>query len=294
MPLTRDEILSRIDRGELTPDEAEGWAVNNNQPSFTARPDDLTYDPMAISEWTLAMALAWIIWRDAGRVREFSDEFRLNWPIWEKVVGIDANNHECISCRLSRHQPASVGDVWVEASSATCDTKRHADELWEKLKEGMLQASGLPYVGRRHAQPLRQQPGRQRVAIPREGWIDFTYANVHLPADCIARAAADEPEYEWVRVWRDQVVEIWPGASALARTGLPGRPSSSKDLIGKDFESLARAGLLPPTLAETAALLLTRLKAEYPAYPRPTLETLQNNIRAAYRLATGQPYKVKP
>lgn len=68
------------------------------------------------------------------------------------------------------------------------------------------------------------------------------------------------------------------------QSGLPGRPSKSKHLIEDEFQRRAEAAELADSLSLEAKELHTWLRATYPDYPPPTVKTIENNIRAKYRL----------
>jgi hypothetical protein len=83
-PDQRDILISKVQHGELTPEQAEAEAAALGLPPFEATPDPISYDPMAESRWSLAMAVAWIAWRDIRSVRE-------SWPELNALAGAIAN-----------------------------------------------------------------------------------------------------------------------------------------------------------------------------------------------------------
>ena len=86
-------------------------------------------------------------------------------------------------------------------------------------------------------------------------------------------------------VEKGDVRERWPfslRAEALS-SGLPGRPVKSKHLIEDEFKRRAEGGCLAATLQGEAEALLEWLVATYPQHARPTVDTIRNNIRHAYR-----------
>jgi hypothetical protein len=82
-----------------------------------------------------------------------------------------------------------------------------------------------------------------------------------------------------------------PAAAAPDRTGFPGRPSKSKHLIDDEFERRIAASKALPVLAEEARALLHWLEAKYPTAERPTLKTIQNNIRSRHRQCANPPFE---
>lgn len=82
-----------------------------------------------------------------------------------------------------------------------------------------------------------------------------------------------------------------PAPAAPDRTGLPGRPSKSKDLINDEFERRIADREASLVLAEEARTLLDWLAAKYPTAARPTLKTIQNNIRDRHRRYANRPFE---
>jgi hypothetical protein len=68
-PSFRDVLISKVQHGELTPEQAEAEAAANSLPPFEKTPDLAEYDPLMESRWTLVMAVAWIAWRDSASAR---------------------------------------------------------------------------------------------------------------------------------------------------------------------------------------------------------------------------------
>jgi len=71
------------------------------------------------------------------------------------------------------------------------------------------------------------------------------------------------------------------------RSGMPGRPGKAKHLIEDEFKRRGQSGALAESLALEAGALLDWLSLNYPQHSRPTIRTIQNNIRADYRRLKG-------
>src|SRR5262249_18960130 len=88
----RDDLISKVGRGELTPDEAEAEAKRRGLGALSHAPDPETFNPMGEAWWTLPMALAWIAWRTPRHVCWFWDAYRLqclDWHFREWGSGLD-------------------------------------------------------------------------------------------------------------------------------------------------------------------------------------------------------------
>jgi hypothetical protein len=75
-----------------------------------------------------------------------------------------------------------------------------------------------------------------------------------------------------------------PDASSEG-TGAPGRPSKGMHLIEAEFDRRIRNNLLKPTLRGQAGALRSWYLREHPSKPAPTLQTIENRLRASYRQA---------
>jgi hypothetical protein len=79
----RDELIRLVNQGRLKPQDAEFEARQRGLEPFTVIPDPSAFDPMKEVTWSLLMALAWIMWRSAGAVREMWDLYRNEFRFWE-------------------------------------------------------------------------------------------------------------------------------------------------------------------------------------------------------------------
>ena len=90
----RDDLLDRVKRGEITGEEADaeaeklGPAPLSKRPArFSTRPADDEFRPESMAEWTLTMALVWILYGDLDEVREWDARYRAECLRW---VPLDA------------------------------------------------------------------------------------------------------------------------------------------------------------------------------------------------------------
>ena len=93
--------------------------------------------------------------------------------------------------------------------------------------------------------------------------------------------------YDDISFGRDEILKKWPPESGVLRTGLPGRPSKSKEWIEGELEHRIGAGEITSktTLSETARSILESLPSDY---ARPTVRAIENNIRARFRAAKSR------
>jgi hypothetical protein len=220
VPSGRDEIVARLRIGEITPEEAEAWARENNQPPFLSKPDAALFDPIREPYWTLAMAAAWIIWRTPNAVREHWDAYLVECKEWRFSEQIFPDGRREAGWDARRRNPVGLSDIFLKAAkSIPDDSKMRAmaeiNSLWEKLKSGQIEATGVPHhAGGRDGIPIiRRYEARsapKRIAIARWEWNDLSAIDFHVgPPDSVATATDDEAQYYEVRVWRDDVIKIW-------------------------------------------------------------------------------------
>lgn len=68
-------------------------------------------------------------------------------------------------------------------------------------------------------------------------------------------------------------------------TGMPGRPSSGREIIEAEFERRIAAGDLETSLAAQGRILAAWYREKYPRHRCPTPKTIENNLREAWRRA---------
>jgi hypothetical protein len=78
----RDELISLVRYGKVTPEEAEAQAKASGFEPFARQPELPAFDPMGEPRWTITMAVAWIAWRDLKQVRDNCPGFRKECTQW--------------------------------------------------------------------------------------------------------------------------------------------------------------------------------------------------------------------
>jgi hypothetical protein len=227
VPNGRDEILDRVRRGELSPEEAEAWARDNGQPPFAVEAGHAQFDPMAEEFWTLAMTAAWIIWRTPDVVRRRWRAYQRQCWVWRRY-GLYRSCWE-----VGRPGPVTLFDVLDEAArqDQPGDRVPAADavkQLWAHLEGGRLVATGIAHTQRRDL--------ATRTPIPAYEWIDLSYFDIPRDSpDAIRCTITNRPKYDGVRVPRTMVTTLWGGDDAeTPRTGAPDRSKKVRAQISKE------------------------------------------------------------
>ena len=137
--LTRQDVVALVLRGDWTPKRAEAWAKRQGLAPFAGSPDPNSYTPKCEANWTLFMALAWIVHRDMGKVREVWPEFVGAHKYWAGKTDEDGNNYwqllSASQCEFDFYD-GDVAEFFTEPTAALNDFRR-------KLSEGVIIATGL-------------------------------------------------------------------------------------------------------------------------------------------------------
>jgi hypothetical protein len=211
VPSKRDDVVMMVRRGEKNPEEAEAWAKENNQPPFASSPDITRFDPMRETDWTFAMAAAWIIWRTPDAVRKHWDAYLYECREWRCRESRFSDGRHEVGWEVQKCPMVSLRDVVRKAAKVDSDDSRlnareGIDDFWRELKSGAIEATGIPFVRRDYS---RSTPNR--IVIPRIEWNDLSQFYFHEgEKDSIANVDDCEPRYNKVRVSSKPVITRWP------------------------------------------------------------------------------------
>ena len=189
-------------------------------------PDPNQYDPMAEVWWTLAMALAWIIFRTPHAVREawwaYRGEFRIWSGLVETEVMRDGHHEICLGYELLRSYDLSVGEVSRQYfyhrvnDNEVMVGEDALSSLWRNLESGQLLAEGV-------------RDGEARAPIRDAEWIDLRAFRLEgWPADSIG-ADEETPRFFAVRVRSAKVLEFWPSSTLVEAIVGPDRRSARQE-----------------------------------------------------------------
>ena len=204
------------------------------------------------------------------------------------------------------YMPLYCAAEWIATKGGRANFEIADEQNWPSAFEALLSAVASEKV---RATGVREQ---LREAIPAAVFSDL---RVYYPSGNANDAFLNtgEPylqswpydENEWREGCTDQITSnfkvqwsglmvekgdiraLWPfddnpGLQANL-TGMPGRPAKAKHLIEDELARRAQSGHIAPSLELQAAELHAWLSATHPGQPRPTKDTIANNIRHAYR-----------
>jgi len=201
-PDERDQILTQVRLGEITPEEAEELARSKRLRPFATRPDYANHDPFKKPYWTLAMTLAWIVYRDRRKVKEWDNDFRQGWLEWRP----QGSGHDLVPVKFAdgkrfEEWGSFPDDLGRPAEKQQSDIIKAKSDLWAKLTEGTLPASGLSAD---QAEPIPIQP---------DSWLGII--NRRTPETDSQEAFVFSSDhrrgvYREVRFPRKKVLGLWP------------------------------------------------------------------------------------
>ena len=197
-------------------------------PPLTQKPDPGKFDPMAEIWWTLAMALAWVMWRNPDDVREAWNEYRLDVTYWSPckyqvpakpgATGLLAEwkiieGHELKDWGESCYSAVYLLEAYRIAKGRQSVVRAEAaqKEIWRQLQKGELVVEA------------RRDQG-ERAPIRKAEWIDL-YINFAWPDNAVGMRDEGLPRYFDCRVEVARMVALWPtnGAPGLG----PPKPDQS-------------------------------------------------------------------
>ena len=166
---TLDSILARLGAGEIEPSEAEAEVKALGLPPLAAQPTDVQFDPRTKPEWSLPMALTWIVSRDLEMVRWADNDFRDRVTVPRTIGG-------CPECEADEPQPHDkCRHKWIIAplepmSLATAQMEFIARGEASILADAKLDLWRLLISGKLTAHALNSESPPLVVEIPKIHW----------------------------------------------------------------------------------------------------------------------------
>lgn len=234
--ISRDEVIERVRRGQMTPDQAEAWAADQGTQPF-AEPRTLQhFDPFQEVYWSLPMVAAWIIWRLPKAVLEVVPRKGTRGKIWEResetsfvLVGPNDWSLGCV------YRKAIENDDSEETTRVTGAVEAR-EQLRVRLQGGDLRASGKNSEG-------------QRTEIPPFEWQDISLDNWDKDANSVFSEGAGRLRYSAVTVAKIDVVAKWPAlnehAAPAVAEATPVEKLSLEEFVKKYVEEKRKAGEAP-------------------------------------------------
>jgi hypothetical protein len=206
----RDELIKLAKLGEITPDDAESRARRVDCGPLEVRLESLDLDPQTEDQWTLLMALVWIIERDLTAVRAVWNRARREATEWvdSPLVESDGTEEEHKkSWELKTLDPPTVGEVDAVVEEAAgfmlppfiVRGLEARGALWASLQSGRLPAKG------------KRCGTSEGITIPMSDWTDLDWLpNRAASSDTVGGRMENIRKYDDVRVLGQRVRELWP------------------------------------------------------------------------------------
>ncbi len=201
----RDDLFEAAKLGLISGTIAEELATKLGCAPLADTPDPSNFDPMIKPFWTLPMAVQWIETRDLSDVTQQMEEYCCDCWVWRvnENLGLPKDgNPDGYIVPLSwnverRGQPG--------AESFLFGTQKHKDDLWRKLSENHLEATG-------------RRNGAPREIIPPMRWQDLNPDGVKGQPLFLREGAFNSFQAQtlWteVTIKRDDILTLWPAMDA--------------------------------------------------------------------------------
>jgi len=205
----RQAMIGLVMDGVLSSGEAEALAEKWGQRPFATVPRLSKFNPMVESGWSLAMTVAWISMRSSQAVRDSWAPYRAECWEWFGVMRrlpLDGGKDSWTAdgAELRSLGAWTVNDLGLlEATNLDTEPKvvsikSAREDLWRKLAEGKIVASGLNAQG-------------QAVQIPAHEWHYLELAGSDDGRDyVIQRSVSLKPAYTDLKLLRIAVLDQWP------------------------------------------------------------------------------------
>lgn len=214
----RECLLGLAGDGALPSAQVEQLAREWGLEPFATKPDPARFDPMAQAGWSLAMSVAWISMRTADAVRDSWEPYRSECREWfgrksrltivtdpeastiEKLAAsIEVDGEELRTLRALSVTVLGIMEALDDADSPAkvVSIKTAREDLWAKLTEGALVATGL-------------DPDGNVVQIPAHEWSYLELAGDTDGTDyVIQRSKSLKPAYTELKLLRSAIVALW-------------------------------------------------------------------------------------
>ena len=284
-PDARDMLFDDVLHGRKSPAEAEAEAAAKGLEPLRVPLDPGRYDPEAETDWTLAMAVAWIAYRDLDRVRECMPAWRRDSEYWFPVDyrlpdGTRTQGHE-LRTSPNEHAPLAMLtrlEVWGEPGEpgqrmAINDAKA---ALRERLRAGQLVALTL------------ENRALHRIAADEWAFLTFGERNTRDVLEHKGEGSFGAVRYmSLVTVSRADLVATFPAdlptepakAEPAPKAERPRRKTKPQQ-VAEIVEDLG----IDPNMPEGERI--RRVEAHYKSLklPSPRRTSIQNGLRLAGRL----------
>ncbi len=273
----RSNIIRLVDRGEMSPDQAEAWAATFGWKPLAGWADPTGFDPVKEVAWSLPMAAAWIRWRDVDEVRRRWSAYIEPSTQWVDVSNWrDGSRHAVWPIKDRGYY--EVYDFEERENDPLTSTKT---EMLLALSSGRLQARGYR-DGRFIEIPAAEWTVLKLVGFSGTDDAPWIRNGIHK----VMTPDGEHLAYDAVCVWREQILAAFPapgqeGGKERYQTGGPGRPSAIQ-FVEAEADRRRQSGEASPMLAREAIYLHGWCKREHSGIVAPTAKTIEGRIRVAH------------
>jgi hypothetical protein len=228
----RSDHLRRARLGLITPAQIEMELREKGLPPYAVTPNPEQFNPMTEAWWTLAMAIAWIVFRTPNSVRQVWWPYRSEFRIWSGLREIETMKEgelqTVFGYELEELPDVSLRDACFDHGAGGNPTLTPEDalrSLWANLENGLLVAEGVRKGGETRY-PIRDAEWMALEVDNYDGWPNDPKGG--WPTDSIG-AGGKVPRFSGVRVRSARVVELWPACLSPKVSASPPRAIRPQD-----------------------------------------------------------------
>lgn len=285
VPTLKDRIIGKAQDGRWHKDWAERVAKKCKVGPLAKSPDSAIFDPMKEVVWTLAMVIAWIVWRTPDDVRENWDAYRSECVEWRwnpRKVSHDGGGEWDAAggwWELKTRDAATVIGLRLDEALSDCADKDEVRKLvtvhhaWEELRNRAA-------AGELTVAAIRDDNGHP-VQIPAHEWAYLKHTGDHVLRDELRFDMSSASQYRDMRINRDDVYRLWPPSQMRIKAQSNLRNPASKRDVRKALENLVKTN--PNASMRDVDDLAKQLRAN-----RESVRAEFKNIRRK----TGNPVKL--
>jgi hypothetical protein len=197
----------RVQRGEISPADAESEAKRLGLGGLASEPDPNEYDPIREPYWSLPMAVAWIAYRSADAVRNWWNDYRKEFSVWRYAEWQERPDEPVQQGYFLEGRPAAtlvrlrMVDTKRQDADDSMSAEQAIQELWQALQLKDFEATGV-----------EEETGK-RVSIPAEHWHGLTWFEESGKDVIRPQRGHAEGCYREVIVPAEAVRARWPAGS---------------------------------------------------------------------------------
>lgn len=191
----RAELIEAVESGQMFSRDAEAAAKELGLPELSVRPDIADFAVMDLPDWSIEMAVAWIIWRDPEAVTRFHQPYHRLWTTPRSPFD-NTPELSLAGVRMWLDFTATVGDQSIVESF-----EQAVNSLSHSLRTGAITASAMNIET------------RKAVTIASSDWRYLIVDSTTDTSTAFRFPSSPDAIYTDIRLDRETIVRIWGAVS---------------------------------------------------------------------------------